>query len=107
MNAFQPLDYLLGFHALDKTAYTLGVTVAASIVKNGAYPPSIDAKNRSKKVSQEPEKGSKNGASPFKTPKTGQKNGANPFTPDSEGGFGGKERWKTEQTRSVLEHNRL
>ena len=34
MNTFQPLDYLLGFHALDKTAYTLGVTVAASIKLN-------------------------------------------------------------------------
>jgi hypothetical protein len=34
MNALQPLHDLLGFHTFDKTAYALGVAVAASIKLN-------------------------------------------------------------------------
>lgn len=34
MNTLQPLDHLLGFHAFNKTAYALGVAVAASIKLN-------------------------------------------------------------------------
>ena len=34
MNALQPLDDLLGFHAFDKATYALGVAVAASIKLN-------------------------------------------------------------------------
>ena len=33
-DALQPLDYLLGFHAFNKTTYTLGVAAAASIKLN-------------------------------------------------------------------------
>ena len=34
MNALQPLNDLLGFHAFDKTTYALGVAIAASIKLN-------------------------------------------------------------------------
>ncbi len=43
------------------------------IVKNGANPPSLNAKNRSRKGSRKPEKGLKNGASLFKPPQTAPK----------------------------------
>jgi hypothetical protein len=70
------------YNITPKIAIGYGWGLEGWTVLNGAYPPSLNAKDRSKKDSKKPEKGSKNGASPFKTLETVPKNGANPFTPE-------------------------